>query len=141
MSFFQASSGAVCVALSFGFLSVFSVRHGKGPFFHQLFCAIGARARRVRRGATSVRSPSVLEVWESRVLRQLASILRRLQRPPPNCNGKDRIRPPTVTKLADSPAKVTEELVQTVDVCDEDETSRGTLQIKLYTFYIVTATR
>ena len=46
-----------------------------------------------------------------------------------------------VTKVADSPAKVTEELVQTVDVCDEDETSRGTLQIKLYTFYIVTATR
>ena len=49
--------------------------------------------------------------------------------------------PTTVTKVTDSSAKVTEELVQTVDVCDEDETSRGTLQIKLYTFYIVTATR
>jgi len=42
----------------------------------------------------------------------------------------------TVTKVSDSSAKVTEELVQTVDVCDEDETSRGTLQIKLYTSYI-----
>ena len=53
----------------------------------------------------------------------------------------DRRSTPTVTKVSDSPAKVTEELVQMVDDAWGGETSRGTLQIKLYTFYIVTATR
>jgi len=36
VSFFQTSSDAVCVALSFGSLSAFNVRQGKEPFLHHL---------------------------------------------------------------------------------------------------------
>ena len=40
LKFLSPKRNALCIALSFGSLSVFVVRHGKEPFLHQLSCRI-----------------------------------------------------------------------------------------------------